>query len=483
MSVRGAVSRLSAQVRGFAYQVARTVLDPITGRQSIRRWLRAEIDIAKTELIGNFFLAYEAQEELATMEVLHDYDKIYELLTGTHYIGMTEEQIVAIGNWKDRDIKRYLGWTEEEIRDFREREAAGMFPDFLPPEQSAFPELSMEWQSGGVPEWPEIEAPETVGETGEAGEAEFFEDESLGDSETALQGTALEEPDRGPPIPGDVASTDTESEDGQLSVEPVPVFPWAISAMEFIADAQIRTDRRSPLYDPSAALRSLYAAKRQLLRAEAQVDEDSVERNAMAIFHESESLSKSWRRRAIRDYLCEGESLKQGIELGELIEASEILHDHYLEQYQWVENLRINILTFLALTVLSVVGIFVIPTVLDVPFPSIGAGFGFETTVLVLVFGAVGASISGIRAIETEPESLHSMTQILGYWLPITRIVIGSVSAFLVSLFLGAGFVETDLLSLPVILGIAFASGFSERLLLRSVRSFEGIPMGRSATK
>jgi len=437
----------------------------------MRRLVDGEIDIAKTRLMENFFRAYKEEDEArARIDILHDYDKMAQLITAKHYWGWDEETLVGSANWKDRDIRRYLGWPESEIDLFRRRQRE---------EESL---LSMGFQSARMP------APAWLPlETLERGVPGGFEDTTTVTAGAGSDAERLELDDgseREFPAPDDGIRDDEEAG----STPRFEVFPWALSAMEFIIDAQARVDRQNPKYDPTAAVGSLYAAKRELLEGEAQVDPDSVALNAKAILNESETIANKSRRKAIRDFVADGEQVKDGVQLNELLRASEIIHEHYLEQYKRIENLRVNLLTFLALTIVSVVGILALPWFLPdmeltFPLPTFEGVGPYGTAILVLVFGAVGASISGIRAIETEPESLQSMTQILGYWLPISRIVIGSVSAFLVSVFLGAGLVEGDLLTLPVLLGVAFASGFSERLILRSVESFERIPTGGAASK
>ena len=446
----------------------------------MRRLVDGEIDIAKTRLMENFFRAYKEEDEArARIDILHDYDKMAQLITAKHYWGWDEETLVGSANWKDRDIRRYLGWPESEIDLFRRRQRE---------EESL---LSMGFQSARMPApaWLPFDTPESglsggfeqtaTGTTGAGSDAERLEPDESERELPAPDGSERElpAPDDGTPDGEEAGSTPR-----------FEVFPWALSAMEFIIDAQARVDRQNPKYDPIAAVGSLYAAKRELLEGEEQVDPDSVALNAKAILNESETMSNRSRRKAIRDFVADGEEVREGVQLNELLRASEILHEHYIEQYKRIENLRVNLLTFLALTIVSVVGILALPWFLPdmeltFPLPTFEGVGPYGTAILVLVFGAVGASISGIRAIETEPESLQSMTQILGYWLPISRIVIGSVSAFLVSVFLGAGLVEGDLLTLPVLLGVAFASGFSERLILRSVESFERIPTGGAASK
>jgi hypothetical protein len=92
---------------------------------------------------------------------------------------------------------------------------------------------------------------------------------------------------------------------------------------------------------------------------------------------------------------------------------------------------------------------------------------------VVLAFGAVGAAISGTQRIEQDSGSLQALEEILGYWLALVRMMIGAVSAFIVSIFLFSGVIDPNILSLPLVIGLSLAAGVSERLALRAISSFE----------
>lgn len=68
--------------------------------------------------------------------------------------------------------------------------------------------------------------------------------------------------------------------------------------------------------------------------------------------------------------------------------------------------------------------------------------------------------------------------QILGWWLAITRSIIGAASALVLYVFLLSGLAGTEFLSVPLVLVVSFVAGFSERLLLRTIESFENIAIG-----
>lgn len=227
----------------------------------------------------------------------------------------------------------------------------------------------------------------------------------------------------------------------------------------------------------------------------------------------------------VRDLLCveaddddSEPELKDSISWTELDRAIAELNKVRMEQYRRLESLRVTILGFAGLPAL-LLGILLVffPSVLaDIlvppaaPMDSMAAAtvasadslapvevatvdpriwiqevsvtlFDWSATVsseqlffgLVLAFGALGAAISGTQKVEHDSGSLRALEQILGYWLALVRMVIGAISAFIVSIFLFSGIVDPALLSLAVVLGISLAAGFSERLALRAISTFE----------
>lgn len=162
---------------------------------------------------------------------------------------------------------------------------------------------------------------------------------------------------------------------------------------------------------------------------------------------------------------------KPDLSIIELDKAMYLLNTYRLEDYRRFETLRVNILTFVGIASLLVVGALVFfPTMEAIGPVGIPERRLFQ---LVLAFGALGAAISGVRTIEHDSESLRSLEQILGYWLSVVRMFVGALSAFIVAIFLFSGVLAPEFLSLPLVLGVSLAAGFSERLLLRAISSFE----------
>lgn len=194
---------------------------------------------------------------------------------------------------------------------------------------------------------------------------------------------------------------------------------------------------------------------------------------------------------AVRELLCkENEAgdvvVRDDISMTELDAAMHALNKRRVEEYRLFEDFRVSIFGFLTLSALLLAGMLVVlPGFMGSSIPA-GIVATVETFlpenqmdpnrvffVLVLVFGALGAAISGIRNAKRDPVSVQSSDKILGRWLPVVRMTIGAISAFIVSIFLFSDVINEDVLSVPLVLGAALAAGFSERLVIRAISSFE----------
>jgi hypothetical protein len=281
---------------------------------------------------------------------------------------------------------------------------------------------------------------------------------------------------------------------------------WALVAMELLNEAERNLQRNT-----ETAFRAYLRAERYLVFAEyilylkEGVDKDykgvpnPLLSRAMLVY--SSILPYGMRedeREFVADLLFEEDpegnrldEVREDLSIIEIDRALELLDQHRLESYRNVESLRVNLLSFLGVSALLIAAtLFHFPAFLADSVPE----FGYVTTVLdvtlfgytvalsilpeqllfglILVFGAIGAAISGIRTIQHDAGSLESLQRILGYWLALARMMVGAISAFVVALFLFSGVVDERFLTLPIVLGTAIAAGFSERLLVRAIASF-----------
>ncbi len=244
------------------------------------------------------------------------------------------------------------------------------------------------------------------------------------------------------------------------------VFLWAKKTMDLLNEAETRA-----LFRTEDAFRAYFEARRLLLYGLVVLDKDAVTIRARSILQRAQNFSDKTRREAIEGLLTSEGSMKTSIGIQEVLEANEILHNHYLELYQRMESIRINILNFMVNTALAIVFIVFL-------FPGVVLNPSVENRtflILVMIFGIMGASISGLLTAGRGSETTRYLEQVLGSWLAIARAIIGAASALLIYLLLVAGFVAPETLSASLILGVSFVAGFSERLLLQAIGTFENL--------
>jgi hypothetical protein len=185
--------------------------------------------------------------------------------------------------------------------------------------------------------------------------------------------------------------------------------------------------------------------------------------------------------------------LKESLSFVDLDKALMVLNEIRLKDYRRLEFLRVNILGFVGLPALLLVflvaffpqflGDTLEPLAVEVGFVEVNVGGGYVLEPghlifgLVLMFGAIGAAFSALLKIGEGSKSLGMLMEILGYWLVLVRMLIGSISAFIVSISLLSGVVSETYLSLPLVVGVSIAAGFSERLALDVISSFEAKAM------
>jgi hypothetical protein len=87
----------------------------------------------------------------------------------------------------------------------------------------------------------------------------------------------------------------------------------------------------------------------------------------------------------------------------------------------------------------------------------------------IILFGALGGCFSGVFSISRDAGEGKIPDQILSSWLTIARPVVGVMAALAMAGFLLSGIVQLGTLTVPLILAVSFAVGFSERLLVKAM--------------
>lgn len=115
------------------------------------------------------------------------------------------------------------------------------------------------------------------------------------------------------------------------------------------------------------------------------------------------------------------------------------------------------------------------PILLDDPIAEVSAFQMIAPLFLAIpIFGALGASVSGLLTLSKTLERAAIPERVGNLRLSLARVVVGTVGAMVVFVFLLSGAINILNLTYSGVLAVSFVSGFSERLLLRAVQSVGG---------
>jgi hypothetical protein len=305
--------------------------------------------------------------------------------------------------------------------------------------------------------------------------------------------------------------------DDELDDETFPPHTrWVYDTMVHLntADASLRRSMGTAYEAYLTAKRHIVEGEYDLHTLRAEIDPKTGEEDGQQFLRSEASVVlyglsdyDEQTRKIVTDILCDDQTdptdegaepkPKENLKITELKQALKELHEYRLREYRQFEILRINILMFVGLPIVSLIGLLIVvpsfmtayPSLIKAlvpltglvsvesppPLPVEGVVIHSEQVFfgLVLGFGALGAALSGMRKIEHDARTSESLESILGYWLALVRMSIGAISAFVVLVFLSSGLLDQTILSLPLVLGISAASGVSERLALKAISSFE----------
>jgi len=100
--------------------------------------------------------------------------------------------------------------------------------------------------------------------------------------------------------------------------------------------------------------------------------------------------------------------------------------------------------------------------------------FSIEFIFTVVLFGAMGAAVSSLSTLSKVLERSRVPERVGSVRLAVARVVLGAASALILYTFVFAEIVNVFVISASSLLAIAFVSGFSERLLVRTVQRVTG---------
>ncbi len=270
---------------------------------------------------------------------------------------------------------------------------------------------------------------------------------------------------------------------------------WASAAEELLDKVQQALDDG----DVDLGWQCFSAAQRMELFGLKQLEDGRLRARAQAVLHEADDKLGSWRKRTVQGILAgrnEGEAtLRSDVTAEEVYYASQILHEHYSNVYRRLGIIGRQFRILVVVAVLAVVGWLLIAPHLvestseagssEAPTAEVQAGSQQTVApeiqlddrallVSVVLFGILGASMSGILSLARATVGTRIPDLLLSSWFTLSRPVVGAVAALAIHVFLLAGLLALGKTTLGLVLAASFAAGFSERLVTRAAESVAG---------
>jgi len=235
--------------------------------------------------------------------------------------------------------------------------------------------------------------------------------------------------------------------------------------------------------DPDAGWKLTKVADRFMLNG---LDPDQLAGQASIILTEASDENKGvskWRQNSIRDILAPSKTKGDQrnpipVDVAKVMEAKRLLDENGDNVYQRISILKTR------LTLLSVIGVVWLAAwfsiSLPIPFENLpaGASNAFDYLVnspssfwlVITLSGILGALISSFTsAIGSDAKKTRIPTEISTLTITMARIIVGSLSAIAITLFLGSGILTFPNLSFSFLFAVAIISGFSDRLFMNAI--------------
>lgn len=231
-----------------------------------------------------------------------------------------------------------------------------------------------------------------------------------------------------------------------------------------------------------AAWSALKVAERGMMRS---FDASELAATARVVRNEADDKLSDWRGQAVADLLPDelldrvgptSTSASEPVDVGDLrtrlIKAQRLIDDHAGNVYHKFRILRRAVIATSVVFGLVIVALFVIVALNLVPDEVTSADSPLDSWRLLLVvvsLGAIGAFLSSATELTNRSEKVRIPEIRVSYTLMGLRPIVGAAGAIVVIVILQSALGEAIKLESTAILGIAIASGFTERLVTRTV--------------
>ncbi len=290
---------------------------------------------------------------------------------------------------------------------------------------------------------------------------------------------------------------------------------WVERGRELLADAEAALEDGNV----EEGWYNLHATKRLAL-SRYETDEDGEGRRAAiraegrALLVEADNATESWRTDAVRSRLAEEDgTVREQLTVEDLRAARKLLDEgyqrvhlkrhHLQKQLGHLRNIAlVSVALFVAVALLSgnptarggfLAADWMVHPLVDLPTNESvvtnqsvnetgvdwhGAGVPPGFLVYVVLAGVIGAALFGIRTLRKRPTSASTPQHLSSFQASMARVVVGAGSALAAFLFLSSGLLQVgggvEENRAALLLGVAFAAGYSERLVHATVESVAG---------
>jgi len=274
---------------------------------------------------------------------------------------------------------------------------------------------------------------------------------------------------------------------------------WAAECRELLADTEAALERGNI----EQGWTYLHAARRLALSRFEGGDPEEIDAVARELLVEADNAGESWRTDAVRARLVGDDgALRENLSDDDLRAARKLLDEgyqrvhlkrHHLQrQLRYLRDIAIGSVVLLVVLALASTTASVGDGNADVlvhPFVNIsasepgtsstGAGVPAGFLLYVVLAGVLGAALFGIRSIRQQPTSASTPQHLGSRATALTRAAVGAGSALAVFFFLRSGLLTVNVgvqnNQAPFLLAVAFAAGYSQRLVHSTVETVAGI--------
>lgn len=225
--------------------------------------------------------------------------------------------------------------------------------------------------------------------------------------------------------------------------------------------------------DTELAWQLVHAIERTLLKLDSP---SRLSFKKRALINETVAKLSGWRKQTVLDVLAPSDDpSEKTVDVDALTEGYQLLHEHFSNVYIKNRKILTQLLTLSATAFIAML-LFLVTSSSNGLLQmgrSISTVPAFTTPfiVSVLLFGVMGACLSGIFSLAGSGKGVTIPEMQVNFWITLSRPVVGAISALVIYLFLVSGLILPNLnFSIAGILSVSFAAGFTERIIIHAVK-------------